>query len=53
VIRGVQLIGEIAKSSRDNRSFLGLEDQTGFTRDSNVSVSVGAAWTPRIGRTSR
>lgn len=49
-IRDIQLIGELARSSRRNRQFLGLRDGTGYSLESNIGVSLGASWTPRTGR---
>jgi hypothetical protein len=46
VYRHVQLVGELARSSRRNRAFLGLQDQTGLTKESNITFNLGAAWTP-------
>ncbi len=48
--QGVQLIGEVAYSTRYNREFLPLRlGRPGH--DTNVSISVGAAWTPPLART--
>jgi hypothetical protein len=47
VYRQMQLVGELSRSWRRNRAFLGLHDQTGLTRESNTAFSLGAAWTPQ------
>lgn len=51
VVSGVQLMGELAYSSRYNRDFAQL--RSGVTQDKNISVSVGAAWVPAGGHNVR
>lgn len=44
---GVHFVGEVAYSTRYNRDFAEL--RTGLSHDKNISVSLGAAWTPPLG----
>jgi hypothetical protein len=48
LLHGVQLVGEVAYSSRHNRDFAEL--RTGISQEKNISVSLGAAWTQGLGR---
>ncbi|HUG40847.1 MAG TPA: capsule assembly Wzi family protein [Longimicrobiales bacterium] len=49
LLRGFQLVGEVALSVRYNRGFLELHRATSVpTTEENLSVSVGAAWVPGL-----
>lgn len=48
MLRGIQLVGELSTSSRYNRDFVGIE--AGVAHDTNIGVSLGAAWVPGAGR---
>jgi hypothetical protein len=49
VVRSVQVVGEVAHSSRHNRDFVSLRSgQRSFDR--NLSITLGAAWVPAAGR---
>lgn len=45
-VPGLQLVGDVGYSSRYNRGFVGLQGGVHPTHETNLSLSLGAAWTP-------
>ena len=46
VLRDFQIVADLAFSRRYNRDFVGLSQTNTFTKDNNLSLSLGAAWVP-------